>query len=85
MKVINKTRLTQFVDVRHKSGEKDTVRIAPRGRVDLREGMGVDVRWQQLNPNVIEIVPDVKPPITFAIPKAAEPVAIANPIAQTEE
>jgi hypothetical protein len=53
-KVINLTRVTQQVDVRHADGKLDRVQIMPRGRTTLREGMVVDPRWEQKNPNVIK-------------------------------
>lgn len=58
MKVINMTQFTQQVSVRHADGKLDGVRISPRGRIDLRPGMEVDVRWQQLNPGAVRIVAD---------------------------
>lgn len=73
MKVINLTRVTQFPDVRHKDGKLDTIRIAPRGRVDLREGMVVDTRWMELNPDTVRIHADEKPVEAFKpIPQAVQ-------------
>lgn len=61
MKVINLTRLTQSVGVRHTDGRLDSVNVVPRGKINLREGMEVDIRWEQLNPGVIKIIADQKP------------------------
>ena len=73
MKVINLTRVTQFPDVRHKDGKLDTIRIAPRGRVDLRDGMTVDIRWRELNPDTVQIHEDPKPVEAFKpIPQAVQ-------------
>ena len=58
MKVINMTRFTQQVAVRLPSGALDGVRISPQGRITLREGMQVDTRWLELNPNCLKLVPD---------------------------
>jgi hypothetical protein len=50
-----------MVDVRHADGKLDGIRISPRSKVDLRENMVVDERWQQLNPGIVKIVADQKP------------------------
>lgn len=53
--VINLTRTTIFVDVRHADDRKDAVQIQQRGRVHLGAGQRVDSRWLQHNPNVIDV------------------------------
>lgn len=63
MKVINLTRYTQQVGVRHEDGKLDSVRISPQGRVDLRAGMTVDTRWEQKNPSVVKTIVDVQPSV----------------------
>ena len=54
--VINLTRMTQQVKVRHADNTLDTVQIMSQRRVYLREGMTVDTRWLQSNPNVVKVV-----------------------------
>ncbi len=62
--IINLTRLTQQVEVRHPDQTLDVVRIVPRGRVTTREGMTIDSRWLQKNPGVVKTstVPDPESP-----------------------
>lgn len=79
MKVINLTQFTQQVGVRHADGKMDGVRISPRGRIDLRSGMEVDVRWLQLNPGIVRVVED-SAPITDGLI-----VRIDKPVTDTKE
>jgi hypothetical protein len=60
-KVINLTRVTQSIDVRHSDGKLDKVQIVSRGRVDLREGMSVDSRWLEKNNKTVNVIVPVKP------------------------
>ncbi len=54
--VINLSRVTQQVGVRHEDGKKDMVQIMPRGRTELRDGMEIDARWLSMNPDVVKCV-----------------------------
>lgn len=58
--VINLTRITQDVPVRHLDNTKDYIQIAPQGRVQLRDGLTIDTRWLQTNPNTVNIVKPVE-------------------------
>jgi len=53
--VINLTRTTQQVDVRHSDGKLDSVQIMARSRATLRDGMDVDPRWMQKHPNTVTV------------------------------
>ena len=55
--VINLTRVTQQVDVRHADNKLDTVQIMAQGRIELRSGMTVDTRWEQSHPGIVKIIP----------------------------
>ena len=56
--VINVTRLTQHIEVRHADQKLDVVQLVPQGRTHMREGMTIDPRWLQKNPGVVKTVPD---------------------------
>lgn len=79
--VINLTRTTIFVDVRHADDRKDAVQIQQRGRVHLGVGQRVDSRWLQHNPNVVDVhVPqEVK---AVEQPQTSTPVADLPDVAQ---
>lgn len=73
--IINLMRETQQVDVRHADGKLDRVQVVARpGRVELRDGMQVDARWLQKNPNALNIV---------LSPNAVKPVQAPAPAAST--
>lgn len=55
MKIVNLTRLTQQIDVRHADQRLDRVQLMPRRKLDLGPGLTVDRRWLEQNPQVIEI------------------------------
>jgi hypothetical protein len=58
MLIINLTRVTQQVGVRHADSNKlDSVQLMARGRLTLRTGMTVDPRWLQSHPGVLKIGP----------------------------
>lgn len=65
-KLINLTRLTQQVKVRHADQKLDCIQIMGQGRVDLRDGMAVDTRWLQANPLVLRVVKEEAPIIAQA-------------------
>ncbi len=60
-KLINLTRLTQQVSVRHADQKLDCIQLVPQGRTRLRDGMTVDPRWLQTNPTVLKIVKEEAP------------------------
>ena len=59
--IVNQSREPQLVDVVNLDTKKRTsVRIMPRGRVDLPSGFIVDPNWDARNPGVL-VKPKVKP------------------------
>lgn len=77
--IINLTRIAQQVDVRHADGKLDAVRLMPRSRVHLREGMNVDTRWLEKNQRVLNIV---NPNVAVVQTVIAAPAA---PVSTTQE
>lgn len=79
--IINLTRIPQQVDVRHSDGTLDNVRLMPRSRVELREGMNVDTRWLQKNQGAIRI----ENPVTVAVQTTIMPTIPAVATTSTQE
>lgn len=73
--VINLTRMTIFVDVRHADGRLDTVQIQDRGRVHIGLGQNVDPTWLEHNPKTVA----VHAPPAITPQKAPEPVVVYDP------
>lgn len=63
MLIINLTRETQQVRVRHEDQRLDTVQVVGRGRTELREGMTVDSRWLHANPGVLLFTQNAAKPV----------------------
>lgn len=56
--IVNLTREPQYPEVLGPSGAKTSIRIMPRGRVDLPPGYTLNPRWVAANPGRIK---DLKP------------------------
>jgi hypothetical protein len=56
------TRESLQIDVRHSDGKLDRVQIMGRSSVELREGMQVDTRWLQKNPNKLNVIQPTEAP-----------------------
>lgn len=74
--VINLTRTTIFVDVRHADGRLDTVQIQDRGRVHIGLGQVVDSAWLEHNHDTIAVH---LPVAEVAVRKEPAPTVVYEP------
>lgn len=56
LRIKNLTRDVLHVGVRHPDNKLDSVQVMPRTKgVELRDGLIVDPRWLQQNPDVLKV------------------------------